>query len=621
MRLEAGSKLGHYEILSSLGAGGMGEVYRARDTKLGREVALKVLPEAFTSDPERLARFEHEAKVLASLNHPQIAAIYGLEEADGFSALILELVGGPTLADRIAQGPIAPAEAVLIARQIAEALEAAHERGIIHRDLKPANVKVRPDGTVKLLDFGLAKALQPETAPDDSDLSQSPTVTAAGTRIGVILGTAAYMAPEQARGKTVDRRADLWAFGCVLYEMLTGSRPFGGGDIAETLARVIEREPDWTELAPIAGPRLVELLKGCLEKDPRSRWHHAADVRLLLEKSSFDAGAVATTGSGARGARAVLAWCAIAFALGATLTHVVTRSASPRDTPLPQPIRFAVDLDTDSGQVMSTVSGTLPAISPDGRTVAYVGPREEDSAGTSPGDGQLYLRRLGELRPRIVSGTAGAQTPFFSPGGDWVGFLAQGKLQRAPTEGGAPLTICDLSIEVHGASWGPDDTIVFGGGIGSGLMRVPAAGGTPVPLTWPDLSKAEVHHGFPDVLPDGRTALFTIGTGTGSRLARLSLDKNGEWEEILSYGANPSYVSGGYLVFSDEGALPADAVRLAEGCPGRSGGARPRRHPMGERGRSGRGPVRCLAHRRSRVRSRRCRSPRHAAGVGRQDRR
>ena len=280
MSLESGNTLGPYTITAKIGAGGMGEVYRARDTKLDRDVALKVLPEAFTSDPDRLARFEREAKVLASLNHPNIGGIYGLEESDGVKALVLELVEGPTLADRIAQGPIPVDEALPIAKQIAEALEAAHEQGVIHRDLKPANIKVRDDGTVKVLDFGLAKAFDP-TPAGDSD--QSPTLTAAATQMGVIMGTAAYMSPEQARGKPVDKRADIWAFGVVLYEMLTGRRTFEGEDVSLTLSAVLQREPDWDAIPDDISPVLGSFLRRCLGKDPKRRVHDVADVRLALD--------------------------------------------------------------------------------------------------------------------------------------------------------------------------------------------------------------------------------------------------------------------------------------------------------------------------------------------------
>jgi hypothetical protein len=553
--LSAGARLGPYEVLSPLGAGGMGEVYRARDTKLGRDVALKVLPEAFTADPDRLARFEREAKVLASLNHPHIAQIYGLEEAGGQKALVLELVEGPTLADRIGQGSIPLDEALPIARQIAEALEAAHEQGIIHRDLKPANVKVRPDGTVKVLDFGLAKAFEADGS--DPDASHSPTLTARATQMGVILGTAAYMSPEQARGKPVDKRADVWAFGVVLYEMLTGRRPFAGEDVSLTLAEVMKSEPDWSRLPPTVGPRAREVLTRCLEKDPSRRYHDIADVRLDFERIDGDPLGGRPEGplpAAGKGRAAVLAWTAAGFALGAVVAGVAVRGLMPAPlAPAPRPVQFTFEVPPAGWQVMTALSGRL-AMSTDGTMVAYVGP-----LGTGPersvagGAWQLYLRRVAESEATAVPGTEGARAPFFSPDGEWVGFLAGGKLQKAPVGGGRPLEICRVS-GVFGASWGGDDRIVFGGGMGSGLMTVPAAGGDPEPLTTPDAGRGEVSHGFPDFLPDGETVLFAIGTGQGSRLARLSV-KTGKWEELLPHGSNPRYLRGGRLVFSEKGNL------------------------------------------------------------------
>jgi eukaryotic-like serine/threonine-protein kinase len=332
MPLQPGARLGSFEVLSALGAGGMGEVWRAHDRRLDREVALKVLPEAFVADAERLARFEREARVLASLNHAHIGGIYGLEEADGVKALVLELVEGPTLADRIARGPIPVDEALPIARQIAEALEAAHEQGIIHRDLKPANTKVKPEGTVKVLDFGLAKALEPQLAAGRTDLSHSPTLTlgAAATQMGVILGTAAYMAPEQARGRPVDKRADIWAFGCVLYEMLAGRRAFAGEDVTDTLASVVRGEPDWDAL-PAAVPRRVrELLRRCLQKDPRARLRDIGDARLEIVAASADSMADPPATQGGEwkrfSLRTVLVAGVVALTLGALVATIALRT-------------------------------------------------------------------------------------------------------------------------------------------------------------------------------------------------------------------------------------------------------------------------------------------------------
>ena len=416
MPLTPGTTLGPDTVIAKIGEGGMGEVYRARDTKLDRDVALKVLPEAFTSDPDRLARFEREAKVLASLNHPNIGSIYGLEEAEDVRALVLELIEGPTLADRIAQGPIPVDEAIPIAKQIAEALEAAHEQGVIHRDLKPANVKVKDDGTVKVLDFGLAKAFQPDAKDPNMSLSPTISLTAAATQMGMVIGTAAYMAPEQAKGKVVDKRADVWALGAVLYEMLTGRKPFAGDDVSTTLARVIEREPDWDALPSSLSPVLVTYLRRCLAKEPKQRVHDVADVRLAME------GAFETTVSAAAGTvtppqlrfwqRPLLVIGAMLIALAGGL--VASPLLWPIPRPSPEPKRFALTLpDSDT---LPRGSGELLALSPDGRTLVYFAMRD--------GVLQLFRRPLDQFQGTPIPGTDGGEGPFFSPDGQWVGFEA-----------------------------------------------------------------------------------------------------------------------------------------------------------------------------------------------------
>ena len=394
MSLRPGLRLGAYEVLSLLGAGGMGEVYRARDTNLGRDVALKVLPDTFALDPERLARFRREAQVLAALNHPHIASIYGLEESQGARALVLELVDGVTLSDRLVAGALPLDEAWPIARQIAEALEAAHDHGIIHRDLKPANVKVRADGTVKVLDFGLAKVFDPTTTTSDS--SQSPTLTSpAATRIGIIMGTAAYMSPEQARGKVVDRRADVWAFGCVVYEMLVGRRAFAGDDISETIARVIEREPDWNAMVAVAPRSVVRVVQRCLQKDPQNRIRDLGDVRLELRDAVAEAGqAPVATESFALGRRGIIALAAmltVGVALGVLGARWVSRrppavaSSGPRlSTEINLPGDASLALDAEAANV--GYDSTLLDISPDGRTLVYVG--------SSNGTVRLFTRQL-----------------------------------------------------------------------------------------------------------------------------------------------------------------------------------------------------------------------------------
>ncbi len=543
-----GTTISHYKVIEKIGQGGMGEVYRATDTKLNRDVALKILPQEFASDTQRMARFQREAEVLASLDHPNIGQIYGIEDAGQTKALVLQLIEGPTLAERIAQGPIPMEETLKIALQMAEGLEAAHEKGVIHRDLKPANIKITPEGQVKILDFGLAKAFEEGISP--ADISQSPTLTQGMTRAGVILGTAAYMSPEQARGHEVDKRTDIWAFGCVLYEMLSGKLAFPGDDITDILAAIVRAEPVWSALPDGSHPRLRELLERCLEKVARNRWHDIADVRIDLEKiqEDPDGSSVAPQAVPQRLSGSILTWALAAFLLGATLTAIAAWSLPPESAMEPRTVRFSFGVQASQALQSGWGIGQV-AISPDGTTIAYLADSEETGA---DGMRQLYLRGMDESEGRPIPGTEGAANPFFSPDGEWVGFLASGELQRVSVRGGAPLRICKASV--YGASWAADDTIIFGGGMGFGLMRVPMAGGTPESLTSPDPEKGEILHGVPEVLPDGETVLFTIGTGTGSRIALLSLD-TGTWEELLPSGASPHYLSAGYLLFSEESSL------------------------------------------------------------------
>ena len=572
LALPPGSRVGVYQIGAQIGEGGMGRVHRARDTRLNRDVAIKVLPDLFASDPDRLARFTREAQTLASLNHPNIAQIYGLEESPAevgppTCALVMELVDGEDLSQRIARGPMPLDDVLPIARQICEALEAAHEQGIIHRDLKPANIKVRPDGTVKVLDFGLAKALESAESRRQEPahtLSQSPTMTspASMTGAGMILGTAAYMSPEQARGKAVDRRTDIWAFGCVLFEMLTGKRAFAGETAADVLAATVSREPEWSHLTPEATRRLGRLLRRCLEKNPRQRLHDIADARIEVEEAGAPETDDKVPSVASRPPRwAMPAWFAAgAITLGAALLFWNWMSAVP-ETPS-MSLRSAVPLPADA--VLSLARGSTLVFAPDGRSLVYVA-----SSKSSPGSTQLFLRRLDQWDATPIAGTQGAANPFFSPDGRWIGFFADGKLKKTPFEGGAPVTLADAP-NPRGESWGSDDHIVFTPSGNSPLMRVPAAGGTPMAVT--KLATGQLSHRWPQILPGGRSILFTIWNNVGwepSRIAVQALD-GGEARVVVRGGGFGRYVSDprtgvGYLVYARaEGLMAArfDLVRL-----------------------------------------------------------
>ena len=551
MALEVGSRLGPYQVTAKIGEGGMGEVYRARDTKLDRDVALKVLPEAFTQNPDRLARFEREAKVLASLNHPNIAAIYGLEEADGIRALVLELVEGPTLADRIKRGPIPLDETLPIAKQIAEALEAAHEKGVIHRDLKPANIKVRDDGTVKVLDFGLAKALDPNPVGDPS---QSPTLTAAATQMGAIMGTAAYMSPEQAREKPVDKRADIWAFGVVLYEMLTGSRPFQGEDVSLTLVSVMKSDFNVTALPAELPETLRTVIRQCLQKDPRRRIRDVGDVSLAMD-GAFETVVSGTSTEAAAaqpaGWRQALPWIAglVLAAFGSLAVWTATRSESARV------VRFTVS-DHEALPLHMAFEARDVVISPNGEYIAYL-------TGTIGFGGErLHVRRLDQLSSEILVSEGEMNQPFFSPDSQAVGFWDRSAgsigLKRVAVRGGPVSTISDLPPELlRGASWGANGTVIFATAVrDSGLWQVAAAGGEPQQLTTPDAEKGERDHLWPEILPGGETVLFTITADPigESQIAVLSLDTL-EQKVILSGGAFPQYSPTGHLLYGVPGNL------------------------------------------------------------------
>jgi Tol biopolymer transport system component len=564
-----GRQIGIYQIVSLLGAGGMGEVYRARDTKLGRDVAIKILPKLFTSDPDRLARFEREARVLASLNHPHIGAIYGLEDADGVRALVLELVAGETLADRIARGPIPLTDALTIARQIVDALDAAHEKGVIHRDLKPANIKITPEGVVKVLDFGLAKAAVGDGATPD--LSQSPTMTVGGTREGVILGTAAYMSPEQARGLAVDKRTDIWAFGCVLYEMLSGRCAFSAETVSDTIAAVLAREPDWNNLPPTLPSMLRSLLKKCLAKDVRHRLRDVSDAGLYLEDVLAPA-VHETIAKRARGhvwRTAMAALGSIAIGAGAVAMWGLSRSPGISEQGV---VRYSINLPLGE-EFESQVAG-LPivmAISPDGRQIVY--------SGRSPLGNRLYRRGRDEFASTAVQGTDGGFGPFFSPDGQWIGFVAGGMLQKVPLAGGRPQVIA-AAANVFGASWGAGDTIVWSEW-NKGLFRVSANGGTPEPLTKVDEGRGEIQHFFPKFSPDGGRVFFSVQHRDAPRAVEV-MELATRRRQLLVAGEG-AYLSQGQLVFSrgstvfaapfdiDRLALARQGVRVLDGVSAASG--------------------------------------------------
>ena len=565
MPFEVGMQIGVYSVIAKIGEGGMGEVYQARDTKLDRDVALKVLPEAFTSDSDRLARFEREAKVLASLNHPNIGSIYGLEEAEGVRALVLELVEGPTLADRIKQGPIPIDEALPIAKQIAEALEAAHEQGVIHRDLKPANIKVKDDGTVKVLDFGLAKAFQPDAS--DPNLSMSPTIslTAAATQMGMIIGTAAYMAPEQAKGRPVDKRADVWAFGAVVYEMLTGSRAFVGDDVSDTLAAVLRAEVNLDELAKETPVRLRQVLRACLQRDPRQRVQAIGDVRLAMDgvfetTVSVPADPMVAAPQLRLWQRPVVAVAALMGAILATGVGVwfVTR---PEVVP-PDLMRFVIVPPEDAPLGSSRLKDL--AISPDGTQVVYNGGAP---GGANP---QLNLRPIDQEEGAPVRGSVGGFAPFFSADGEWVGFVYAGSvtmLQKISVFGGPPVLLTEAPNPIRGASWGTDDRIIFGTR-GGGLFRVSGGGGEAEALTTLDSEQGETAHFWPSIMPEANAVLFVISAGnvlTDGQLAVLTL-ASGEVTRLGLAGFSPHYVATGHVVYAVEDgsvrAVPFDARSL-----------------------------------------------------------
>jgi eukaryotic-like serine/threonine-protein kinase len=561
--LALGTRIGPFEITGQIGAGGMGEVYRATDTNLKRTVAIKVLPEAVATNGERLARFQREAEVLARLNHPNIASIYGLETSDGTAALVMELVEGPTLADRIAHGPIPLDEALPIAKQIAEALEAAHEQGIIHRDLKPANVKVRPDGMVKVLDFGLAKALEPVSA-GSTDATASPTITSPAmvTRMGVILGTAAYMSPEQAKGRQADKRSDVWAFGCVLFEMVTGRRAFEGEDISDTLAAVLRGEPEWTAVPATVSAALVALLRGCLDKDRRRRVADLSTARFIIDREGEAVTAVAVSpASRIRRAASILVAIAAAAGIAAYTTFSLTRVSAPS---LPV-VRATITLPM--GDRFTSPGVHAVALSADGTRLVYTANQ------------RLYLRPLDQLDPTPIRGTevalnqaGAARSPFISADGRWIGFWQDGQLKKISITGGAPLPLC-AAENPWGISWTSDNTILYGqseqgAGTGAaGIWRVSSDGGKPEHVLKVEAGQIA---DSPHLLPGGRAILFTLVARLGewdtAQIVVQSLDSDRR-HVVVARGADAHYVPTGHLVYALDGtllAVPFDVTRLAK---------------------------------------------------------
>jgi len=559
MSIAIGAQLGSYEVRSLLGTGGMGEVYRAHDAKLGREVAIKVLPDAWASDPDCLARFEREAKVLASLNHPHIAALYGMEDAGAPVAvrfLVMELVEGETLAERLRHGALSPGEALRIATQIAEAVEAAHEKSVIHRDLKPANVKVTPDEQVKVLDFGLAKAM--DATPAAGEVTHSPTLSVMATQAGVILGTAAYMSPEQAKGAAVDHRSDLFSFGSVLYEMLAGRPPFRGDTAAEILASVLIRDPDFSELPAALNPRVVDLLRRCLDKNPKRRWQAAGDLRAELEIVAGNAETAADAASPARPAasmrREQLAWSAAAIAALAAIGLAIPAVMHLRETP-PETAPVRTTILAPEGTTLDFTNGAgLPALSPDGRRIVF-------GARTADGKQSLWVRSLDGLTAQPLAGTEEATFPFWSPDSRSIAFFAEGKLKRIDAAGGPVLTLADAP-NGRGGSWSRDGVIIFAPSNNPGLQRVSSAGGAS--------SSVESEQGsFPWFLPDGNHFLYqeqrapTDRDAAGLRIRVGSLE-GGAGPVVVEAGSNPIYANG-HLLFLRDGTLmaqPFDAGRL-----------------------------------------------------------
>ncbi|HEY2945725.1 MAG TPA: protein kinase [Vicinamibacteria bacterium] len=563
--IPTGTRFGSHEVVARLGAGGMGEVYRAHDAKLGRDVAIKILPRQFAADPDRRARLEREARLLATLNHPHIGGIYGLEDREGSLALLLELVEGETLAERIGRGrPDKPSlkvrEALSIARQIADALEAAHDKGIVHRDLKPANIKVTPTGTVKVLDFGIAKASAADASGGEPGVGSASG--AAGTGLGAVIGTPAYMSPEQARGTAIDKRTDIWAFGCVVYEMLTGHGVFGGDTPSETMAAVFDRTPDWHALPEATPSNIRRLLQRCLDPDPSRRLHDIADARLEID-DALAAPAAETLAVRPVPSRRFIPLAMAALAGGAVIALLAWPYTRPSPRAPEPPSRFTITLASDPLNLFG--SSRALALSPDGRQLVY-------RAGGSLFGSLLMLRAIDELAARPLAGIKSASGPFFSPDSQWIGFFEGGQgapaeLKKVSISGGPAITVCRVAGMPLGASWGDDATIVFATDEpGTGLWQVSASGGEPAALTKPDTARGETDHAFPSVITGGRGVLFTILTAGPDKTQVAILDrKTGRHQTLVRGGSQAEYVEPGHLIYAAGGMLRSvgfDPVRL-----------------------------------------------------------
>jgi Tol biopolymer transport system component len=553
MPLTSSTRLGPYEIVSPLGRGGMGEVFLARDTRLGRDVAIKALPDAFAHDPERLARFEREARLLASLQHPNIAAIYGLEESEGRRYLILEYVPGPTLAERLAQGSLPLEDTLDFCAQIAAGLEAAHESGVVHRDLKPANVKLTPGGDVKVLDFGLAKSGAGSASGPSLEVSNSPTMTQhAATSAGVILGTAAYMSPEQARGKTVDRRTDIWSFGCVLYECLMGKALHQGETVSDLIAQILQREPDLSVLPAHTPPRLRDLLARCLRKDPRERQRDIGDARLELAEIRAGRDGRAASGapaSAARPGRERLAWSIAALAaLVAGVAPFALRIAPPASVP---GVRFTIQAPPGTELVLDK---TPVAISPDGSRIAFI-------ASDSTGAQRIWLRPLQQLTAVPVAGTEDANALFWSPDSRTLGFFADGKLHTIPAQGGTRQTLADAP-DARGGSWSVKGRILFAPVASGPLMSVPAEGGEVTLVATPDSTRHETALRYPSFLPDGdHFTCLELPRRPGGEHEVLLGSLSDPRRHVLFLATNaPVHAPSGHLLYTHLGVL------MAQGC-------------------------------------------------------